>query len=335
MEKQAKKSNNEILSFVKTFLIALAVVMVITTPAAAFVGRTLDMPILGGGSEVGSIHVIEEEMDILIPDDSPFFEAFTNSKKVNILLLGVNSGLTDTIMLACFDIMNKHVDIIWVPRDTYYHRNGYYGEAEHKINAAYRKNPVNSAKAVSEVLQGIPINYYVVLDYEGVAKIVDSMGGVPMDIPFDMKYRDPLDKPPLVIDLKKGQQVLNGEQAVQFLRYRKGYIDADLGRIKAQEQFMKNAFKQCLSFELPKIATTAYNNVTSDITLRKALYLASKGVGVSADDIETYMMPNNPDPDPPYYVYPKAKEISEMLTEIYSLGTAEEEEGEPAHEPAE
>ncbi|MCL1808664.1 MAG: LCP family protein [Clostridiales bacterium] len=329
MEKQEKRTGNEISAFLKTFLVALTVVMLITTPAAAFVGRTLDAPIMGGNAvggigDGGGIPVLEEEIAFLIPDDSPFFDAFTNTKKVNVLLLGVNGGLTDTIMLACFDIKNKHVDIVSVPRDTYFHREGYYGEAEHKVNAAYRKNPVNSAKAVSELLLGIPINYYVVLEYDGVAKIVDSMGGVPMDIPFDMKYRDPLDTPPLVIDLKKGEQVLNGDQAVQFLRYRKGYLDADLGRIKAQQQFMKNAFKQCLSFDLPKIATTVYNNVTSDITLRVALYLASKGIGISEEDISTYMMPNTPDPNPPYYVYPKTKEIAEMLTEIYSIELEEE-----------
>jgi len=112
---------------------------------------------------------------------------------------------------------------------------------------------------------GIPINYYVVIDYKNVAKIVDSMGGVPMDIPFHMKYSDPYDKPPLYINIQKGQQVLDGNQAVQFLRFRQGgpgysgYPEGDISRIKAQQMFMINAFKQCISFDLPKIATTIYD----------------------------------------------------------------------------
>jgi hypothetical protein len=69
---------------------------------------------------------------------------------------------------------------------------------------------------------GMPIHYYVVVDYDAVKKVVNSMGGVPMDIPFHMYYSDPYDKPPLSIDIPKGHQVLNGDKAVEFLRFRKG-----------------------------------------------------------------------------------------------------------------
>ena len=317
-----KSENREISIFLKTFLVAFVLILLVATPVLAIMGNALDIT---PGSPFAPVLAEELPMAVLIPDDSPFFEAFTNAKKVNILVLGVNGGLTDTIMLACLDTKNKHVDLIWVPRDTYYYRDGYYGEAERKINAAYRKNPVNSAKAVSEVLLGIPINYYIIAEYDGIEKIVDSMGGVPMDIPFNMKYSDLLDTPPLVIDIPKGEQVLDGEHAVQFLRYRKGYPDADLGRIKAQQQFMKNAFKQCLSFDLPKIASTVYENITSDINLKAVMFLASKAAGISSDDISTYMMPGRADPDAPYYVYPKSEEIAEILTEIYSIETPEEE----------
>jgi len=318
MKKQQNIQSNEALVFIKTFLIAFLIITIITTPALAAVTKVVDSN--PGGEEAP---VLEDVMDYLIAEDSPFFEAFTNTKRVNILLLGVNQGLTDTIMLVSFDTQNKHVDIISIPRDTYYHRAGYNSDAEKKINAAYRKNPVNTAKAVSEILMNIPINYYAVVDYKGIEKIVDTMGGVPMDIPFDMKYSDPYDKPPLYINIPKGQQVLNGKKSVEFLRYRKGYIEGDIGRVKAQQQFMKNAFKQCLGFDLPRIATTVYENITSDIKLKTVLSLAGKAVGISSDDITTYMMPGNPDPNPPYYVYPKTTQIAEMLTEIYSLGTEE------------
>ena len=124
------------------------------------------------------------------------------------------------------------MDLISIPRDTYFHRDGYNSEGENKINAAYRKDPVNTARAVSEVLLGMPINYYAVIDYKGVANIVDSMGGVPMDIEFNMKYTDPYDTPPLVINIPKGHQVLDGKHAVQFLRFRHGYVEGDIGRVE-------------------------------------------------------------------------------------------------------
>lgn len=329
-EKYMKKTTSEVQVFFKTFIIALIAFLIIITPVTAFLRALESNP----GGENAPILADEMEMDVLLDENSPFFDAFTNSKKVNILLLGVNGGLTDTIMLTSLDMKNKHIDLISIPRDTYYQRAGYNGEAQRKINAAYRKNPVNTAKAVSEILMGIPINYYIVMDYESVAKVVDTMGGVPMNIPFHMKYSDPYDKPPLYINLSKGEHVLDGKQAIQFLRFRQGdkgypgYPDADIGRIKAQQTFMINAFKKCISFDLPKIATTIYDNITSDMKLKTVLYIAQKGIGITGDDITTYTMPGNADPDSPFYVYPKAEEIAEMLTEIYSIAKPDGETSE-------
>lgn len=303
-------------SFLRTFLIAFIVFVILCTPGLAIFGKVADINPWGAN---GDNVVLEDELDTIVEEDSPFFEAFRDKNRVNILLLGVNDNLTDTIMLASFDTDAKHVDLISIPRDTYYHRNGYSSEGENKINAAYRDNPVNTAKAVSEVLLGMPINYYAVIDYDGVENIVDAMGGVPMDIEFNMKYTDPYDDPPLVIDIPKGHQVLDGEHAVQFLRYRKGYLEGDIGRVKAHQEFMKSAFRQCLGFQLPKIAKTVFNNVESDITLGLATSLATKAVGISGGDIETYLLPSTPLPDPPYYVIPDAEGTAEMINQIYSI----------------
>ena len=323
MKYKGSKKQNEISVFAKTFIIAFALILLITTPVMAWMGKTLD---LTPGDPDMPVFERDLPIDVLIPESSPFFDAFTNAKKVNVLVLGVNQNLADTIMLVSLDTKNKHVDAIWVPRDTYYFREGYYGEYERKLNAAYReKDPTIIAKAVSNILLGMPINYYVIIGYDGIVNIVDSMGGVPMDIPKAMKYNDPLDTPPLHIDIPAGEQVLDGEHAVQFLRYRKGYTEGDLGRIKAQQQFILSAFKQCLSFDLPKIAGTVYENVTSDVSLKTALFLAGKGIGITGEDINTYMMPGYADPNPPYYVHPKSEKIAEILTEIYSIEKIEEE----------
>ena len=245
---------------------------------------------------------------------------FQDKKRVNVLLLGVNDGLTDTIMVASFDMKAKHVDLISVPRDTYYHRDGYNSEGENKINAAYRGDPVNTARAVSEVLLGMPINYYAVIGYDGIKTIVGSMGGVPMTIQKGgMHYKDPYDTPPLVINIPEGPQVLDGDHAVQFLRYRHGYVEGDIGRVKAQQEFMKSAFRQCLSLNLPKIAKTVFENVDSDITLGTVTSLATKAIGITGDDIKTYLLPGTPLPDAPYYVIPDAEGTADMINEIYSI----------------
>lgn len=106
-----------------------------------------------------------------------------------------------------------------------------------KINAAYgAEGIIGTANSVSDVLYGIPINYYAVVDYDSVKTIVDGIGGVPVNVEKAMKYDDPMDKPPLHINIPAGEQVLDGEHAIQYLRYRKGYREGDIGRVKAQQE---------------------------------------------------------------------------------------------------
>lgn len=312
--KPIKTPKSPMQSFIKTFIVAFIIFIFLCTPGFAVFEKVADTNLGKEGSKS-----LEEALPSIVNEDSPFFEAFQDKNRVNVLLLGVNDNLTDTIMLASFDMDAKHVDLISIPRDTYYHRKGYDSAGENKINAAYRGDPVNTAKAVSEVLLGMPINYYAIIGYDGIENIVDSMGGVPMDIEFNMKYTDPYDDPPLVINIPKGHQVLDGEHAVQFLRYRHEYLEGDIGRVKAHQQFMKSAFKQCLGFNLPKIAKTVFNNVESDISIGQVTSLATKAVGITAKDIETYILPGTPQSAAPWYVIPDAEGTAEMINTIYSI----------------
>lgn len=327
LAKTNKGKKKPAIGFLQTFVIAFFGLLLLCTPVMALVDSVANAKPLDSGSTVE----LEEKLATLVDSDSPFFETFKDSKRVNILMIGVNGGMTDTIMLTSFDRKSKELDVISIPRDTYYHRPGYDSLAENKINAAYRGDPVNTAYAVSDVLLGMPINYYAVIEYDGLKKIVDSMGGVPMNIPFHMKYKDPYDTPPLVIDIPAGQQVLDGEHAVQFLRYRAGYLEGDLGRVKAQQEFVKSAVKQCLNFNLPKIANTVFENINSDITLGTAVSLATKAVGMNAENMTTYMMPGFPEPESPYYVRPDEEGIENMIKEIYSIEPKTTSDGAISH----
>ena len=316
--------------FFKYFAIAFIIFVVICTGIFSAFDKVIDKTV----EKVGGIQIFGEstsnlmdDMPVLYEENSEFFDAFEDAKRVNILLLGVNDGLTDTIMVVSFDMDSQKIALISVPRDTYFYREGYQGAAHFKINAAYEKDPLNSAIAVSKTLQGLPIHYYAVLDYEGVAAIVDSMGGVPMNIPFHMKYSDPTDTPPLYIDIPEGEQVLDGEHAVQFLRYRKGYKNGDLGRVEAQQEFMRSAFNQMLGKELPKVIRTVMQNVDSDITLEMALKIAGKADNLTSENLTTYMMPNDPLNEAPWYVYANTEGITQMLREIYMPEPEVPEEG--------
>jgi len=273
-----------------------------------------------------------EDLPVLVDENSPFFDAFQDSQRVNVLLVGSNKKMTDTLMLVSYDLKAQHVDLISVPRDTYYPRAGYNDPASKKINAIFHSDGiVGTATAVSDMLLGMPIHYYAMIDYDGVANIVDAMGGVPMNIPFNMKYNDPYDTPPLHIDIPEGEQVLDGEHAVQFLRYRHGYPEGDIGRVKAQQEFMKSAFKQMLSLKLPTIASTIIDNVDSDISVGVAAKLATKAVGLDGEAITTYLLPGTPQTsEGASFWFADTEATAEIINEIYSIQPADEENDEGA-----
>ncbi len=311
-------------SFVKVFLICLVLFTLILIPVIKVISN---INIFGNDSGVSGS--IEDEIDVLVDPNSPFFEAFTDTKRVNLLAVGVNDGLTDTIMLVSWDMDTNKVDLISVPRDTYYERPGYSSPGQKKINAAYSSDDgiVATANAVSDVLMGIPINYYAVIDYEAVEAIVDGVGGVPIDVPKAMRYDDPYDDPPLHIDIPAGQQTLDGEHAVQYLRYRHGYANGDIGRVEAQQVFMKSLFSQCIDNGILDSAKLITSNVKSDVTLGAASKYALKAMGLENDSITTYTVPGEGQyiGKTSYYVYDVEK-TKEMLTSIYQISTEADDE---------
>lgn len=201
-----------------------------------------------------------------------------NSDRINIILLGMEDVRSDTIVFISIDPEQNNVDLISIPRDTYLHRKGYDRAEERKINCVYGQHGTDGVKkAVEYVLAGIPVDYYIMVDYAGVEKIVDSVGGVEVTVPFPMKYKDPTAEPPLNINISQGKQILDGKKAIQFLRYRKGnggksgYKNGDIGRIKAQQEFMKSFINKSLSYKLPFVIKACFDYVKTDIPLKEAV----------------------------------------------------------------
>ncbi len=164
--------------------------------------------------------------------------------RVNILFLATDESelLTDTVMLLSLNADQNRLNILSIPRDTRIRRNGSFL----KFNSLYAlgqagKRHEEPIRYVKE-LTGLPIHYYAVVKPQGVRNIVDILGGVWIDVPQRMYYRDPEQN--LIIDLYPGYQLLDGEKAEQFTRFRAGYANADLGRIEAQQIFLKELIHQ-------------------------------------------------------------------------------------------
>jgi len=301
-------------AFGKQFAIYFIIFTLVMIPVQLILGK------IGGIRLFSGTQSIVKDMGYLVDEDSPFYKEFKSSERVNILVMGVNRGMTDTIMLASYDMKNQKVDVISIPRDTYYYRNDYSSPAAQKINAIYSSDGViGTARAVSDVLLGIPINYYAVIEYDGVSKVVDSMGGVPMNIPFHMVYNDPYDTPPLKIDIPEGQQILDGKTAVEYLRYRHGYAQGDIGRVGAQQVFVKAAFKQAIGKDFINVIKTTIDNVDSDLPLGMAIKIGTNGLGLKAKSITTYLTPGaSGTSNGASYWRTDSKEIEQMIREIYA-----------------
>lgn len=309
-------------TFLKLFLTFLVIFTLIGIP----VMKTVSNINIFKSDDTGDSSA--DSVGVLVDNEGQFYEKYSDVNRINLLMLGVNDGMTDTMMLFSWDMDNDKVDVISVPRDTYYHRKGFDKAAEKKINSIYSGEGIKpTAEAVSDVLFGIPVNYYAIIDYNAVKKIVDGVGGVPIDVKQDMHYEDPYDDPPLVIDIKKGKQTLDGKHAVQYLRYRHGYYNGDLGRVEAQQQFMKSLYKQCIKHGVLSSAKLITENVKSDLTLGAVSKYALSAMNLEEDSIHTYTVPGEGKyiNSVSYFIQDKDA-TKDMLRQIYSGKVPDEEE---------
>lgn len=195
------------------------------------------------------------------------------------ILLGVTDegeSRTDALVLVAYDTKNKKIELLNIPRDTYCDAT----TNSKKVNASYVLGIEKTMSTVSDLIGFLP-DKYVVVNFDGLAQIIDTLGGVEVDVAFDMKYDDPTQD--LHIDIKKGLQTLDGKNSVNYLRFRKnndgtGYAMGDLGRIEATQGFIDQLFSQVMSlstaFKLNDITNTIFDNIETDLSLSEILWLS-------------------------------------------------------------
>lgn len=222
------------------------------------------------------------------------------------------SGLTDVMMIINYNITDQSLSVMQIPRDTYIEIDDYY---YHKINGAYtyflnsRRGETNADRAalrdVADLLENnlcIKIHYTAQMDIDGFSDIVDAIGGVDMYVPQRMEYYDPEQK--LYINLFEGYQTLDGEKAEQFVRYRYGYPDGDIGRGNAQKLFMTAFVKKVLSSisitdvkVITDLATTVYDCISTDLTLNDLIFFGKNFIGfgggerVDLENVNMFTLP--------------------------------------------
>lgn len=215
-----------------------------------------------------------------------------------ILIAGTDADgtRTDTIMLLSIDSKNKTAGLVSIPRDTLV--NGGYRVP--KINGCYgwvgggEDGMEELMTRVSESI-GYRPDGYLLVDLDSFVNLVDIMGGVKFDVPVDMYYNDPAQN--LYIDLKAGEQKLDGEQSMGLVRFRSGYAAADLQRVNVQREFVSAAAHQWLSpkavMKIPQLLAWYASNVTTDMSVSNLTWLASKLMVCNTGEMTTDTLPGS------------------------------------------
>ena len=203
---------------------------------------------------------------------------------------------TDTLMLVSVDTTEGTAAAMSLPRDTLVMQDG----EPVKLNALYARGGMGRegmeylCGQVTAML-GVPIDGYCLVSLNALVRLVDLLGGVWFDVPVDMQYDDPWQD--LHIDLKAGYQKLDGQSAMQLLRYRAGYYNADLGRVEVQQNFVKALAKQCLSLRsltrLGGMLSVLSEEMVTNLSAGNLGYLGMKLLRLDA--VQTDTMPGSAD----------------------------------------
>ena len=194
------------------------------------------------------------------------------------------------MMLASLDTEKNALNILQIPRDTVVDPKSFGVTRVNAIYASALRRGDDAREELCNVLSSslcAEIDRYVFMDTAAFAHIVDAVGGVEYDIPFDMDYEDP--EQGLYIHLKEGKQTLDGKKAEAFIRYRAGYATGDLGRVDARAGFMREmliSVREKLSLTgAAAIAAELISSVTTNVGLAETAFFAARLYAVDAENI--------------------------------------------------
>ena len=202
------------------------------------------------------------------------------------------ANLTDSIFIVTLNETQAKASILQIPRDTY---ANYTERSYKKLNGAMQVLGESELKVRLGEALGVRLDYFVVLDLDCLCRVVDSIGGIDVEIPQDMSYRDPAQD--LEIDLEQGMTHLDGKRAEQFVRYRSGYANADLGRLDAQKLFLRAFAQKCktlTSLSFFKLTAAVLTDLSTDIGLPQALRVASVLLKCDTDELPMATLSGTP-----------------------------------------
>lgn len=295
------KSKSKVLRFIK-------IVLAIVIPSIIVLG------IIGFGYFnylFNKISTSDNGVDLDGKDQNIIEKLFQKEERITIAAFGVDKdGMrTDTIVIGSYESKSGKIDLISIPRDTYIELDDEMYNELNRDGYAPRVMKINELHAYAgtelwykyvipklEDMTGLKIDHYVKIDLKMFKKVVDLMGGIKFDVPMRMYYNDPYQN--LHINLQKGEQVLNGDQAEMLIRFRKGYSNGDIGRVETQQKFMSAFISQAIDWfsvtKLGDLVNAVYEDVSTDMSITDIIAYGTKYLGnLNLQEMQTHIIPGN------------------------------------------
>ena len=248
--------------------------------------------------------------------------------RVNILLLGRGGGehagpdLTDTILVASIDPVNKTASLVSIPRDLWVTVPGYGSTKINAVfaNAKYRavskgvkdkqKSDEAGAQAIEDTvgnILGIPIHYYGIIDFEAFKQAVDTVGGVDINVPAQLAVSellwDETSGKNYYLNVKAGMQHFDGQKALLFTRTRHTSTRGDFDRTERQRLFIQALGQKVLSagtytnpLKISQLMSAFGDHIALDLSPNNALRLAQIGKTIDLSKMKSIGLadpPNN------------------------------------------
>ena len=264
----------------------------------------------------------------LVPSE---FRLISLNKKVNILLLGCDEvfpneseangnalwkGRSDTIIVVNCNPFKNSINALNIPRDT---RIRIPRHGIEKLNYLNSVLGPKLTKRHMENLLKVRIDHYVVINVRGLSRVIDELGGIEIDVPQRMQYTDRSAN--LYINLFPGKQILNGEQAVGFVRFRHDNL-GDIGRIQRQQAFMRAVLTKLLDpvtfTKIPQIVSIYKKTILTDMRPKDILKIANFIRNVPPPNQNIVILPGEfgQQRNVSYWI-PNQKEINKIIRKLF------------------
>lgn len=244
-----KKGSSKLFLFLKIFVILATSVLICITTYFIYLTKQAEMAANNSYEEIDrNSSKRGEVVDAATDNVSVLFVGIDDSEKRG---QGAETSRSDALILATLNNKNKTIKLLSIPRDSYVYipHVGY----KDKITHAHSYGGTYASVETIEELFDIPIDYYVRLNFNAFIDVVDALGGVEVEVPYDMVEKDENDFP--TVQLQQGLQRLNGRETLALARTRKA--DSDLERGKRQQEILKAIILEAASVS----AVTKYDDV--------------------------------------------------------------------------